>query len=119
MHRLRGVSTLLPVDFIPYEDLRHQIVQEPCTGCTICYAVCPVDAVISLDDGRATPLLTFEVMERVRTKAFARGPNAVPAPPRRTNGVGHRYGTSTNLTPSAARERANARAKSASSTACR
>ncbi len=65
-----------PVDCIPYVGLEHRIEQDPCTGCTICFAVCPADAVLVHEDGRAQPSLAFDVMERVRLKAFARGPRA-------------------------------------------
>ncbi len=63
-----------PVDCIPYTALQHRVEVERCTGCTICFAVCPAEAVITIPDGRATPDLGWLVMERVRLKAFTRGP---------------------------------------------
>ena len=63
-----------PVDCIPYENMQHQVDLDRCIGCTICYAVCPADAVLTVPDGRATPSLSWPVMERVRLLAFKRGP---------------------------------------------
>lgn len=69
-----------PVDCIPYDSLEHRIEQDPCTGCTICFAVCPADAVLTIEDGRAHPSLGFDVMARVRQKAFTKGPRRAAGP---------------------------------------
>jgi len=59
---------------IPYENMQHQIKVDLCIGCTICYAVCPVDAVLPIPDEQAKPNLSWNAMERVRLRAYQRGP---------------------------------------------
>lgn len=63
-----------PVDCIPYERMQHQVDLERCIGCTICYAVCPADAVVMIADARPAPDLSWRAMERVRVRAYRRGP---------------------------------------------
>jgi Pyruvate/2-oxoacid:ferredoxin oxidoreductase delta subunit len=63
-----------PVDCIPYRRMQHQVDLERCIGCTICYAVCPADAVLTVPDDRPPPNLSFAAMEKVRVRAYRRGP---------------------------------------------
>lgn len=68
-----------PVDCIPYLRMQHQIDVPRCIGCVICYAVCPADAVVPLAESGPAPDLSWETMERVRSRAFTRGPRQVLA----------------------------------------
>ena len=62
------------VDCIPYERMQHRVDLARCIGCTICYAVCPADAVVTVPDGRPMPNLSWAAMEKVRVRAYRRGP---------------------------------------------
>ncbi|MCC6628679.1 MAG: 4Fe-4S binding protein [Chloroflexi bacterium] len=62
------------VDCIPYEGMQHRVDLARCIGCTICYAVCPADAVVTVPDNRPTPNLGWTAMEKVRVRAYRRGP---------------------------------------------
>lgn len=65
-----------PVDTITYLNLQHQVEMNGCIGCTICYAVCPVDAVIVTEENSAGAQVRLDnpTMERVRVRAWAKGP---------------------------------------------
>ena len=65
-----------PVDCIPYRNMQHQVDLDRCIGCTICYAICPADAVVTVADPaeRVRPNLSWAAMERVRVRAYRRGP---------------------------------------------
>src|SRR5689334_1899802 len=65
-----------PVDTITYLNLQHQVDMSGCIGCTICYAVCPVDAVIVTEESGSGvhAQLDNPTMERVRMRAWAKGP---------------------------------------------
>lgn len=69
------------VDCIPYRAMQHQVDLERCIGCTICYAVCPADAVRTVADDRPPPNLAWEAMIRVRMTAYRRGPLQLFTPP--------------------------------------
>ncbi|HEY8476077.1 MAG TPA: 4Fe-4S binding protein [Chloroflexota bacterium] len=72
-----------PVDCIPYTKIQHQVDLDRCIGCVICFAVCPADAVVPVPDGRATPDLSWETMERVRVRVLRQGPRQLIASARR------------------------------------
>ena len=66
-----------PTVAIPYDEFQHQVVPAKCIGCTICYAVCPADAVVPVPDDtpRPRPNLSWEAMERVRMRVFGLKPS--------------------------------------------
>jgi ferredoxin len=57
--------------------MQHQVDLDACVGCTICYAVCPADAVLQVPDGHIQPDLSWRAMEMARVIAFKRGPHQI------------------------------------------